>query len=97
MEDRKIKINLDIADKKFSLTIPEEEEISYRKAQELAEKKYNKYKNHFSTLSKDELMAMTIIDLAKNYIDLSNKKENIGFFTELSDILMTLGDYIDAQ
>lgn len=97
MEERKIKISLEIAGKKFSLTIPKEEEVNYRKAQDLAEKKYLKYQNYFKTLSKEELMAMTIIDLAKNYIDLSNKKENIEIFTELSDILITLGDYIDAQ
>lgn len=97
MEERMTRISLEIAEKKFSLTIPEKDEVNYRKAQELAEKKYTKYKSHFSTLSKEELMAMTIIDLAKNYIDLSNKKENIEIFTELSDILITLGEYIEAQ
>ena len=90
------KITLKIANKEFRLKVKDEDEPSYRSAQKLAQQVFEKYKEKFR-LEDSDLMAMTIIDIAKKYIDLYNQKENVEIFTELSDIVESLGDYLKEQ
>ena len=96
MEENITKITLKIANKEFRLKVKDEDEPAYRSAQKLAQQVFEKYKEKFN-LKDSHLMAMTIIDIAKKYIDLYNRKENVEIFTELSDIVDSLGDYLKEQ
>jgi hypothetical protein len=93
----KLNIKLQIGENTYPMRIDAEEEEYFRAAQSLAQGKYKKYKEAYSDMPVEDILAMTILDLAKNNIDLREKKESISFFTELSDIVETLGDYIKAQ
>ena len=97
MEEEIIKITLKIADKEFRLRVKDEDEPAYRSAQKLAQQIFEKYRDRFNKLDTSDLMAMTVIDIAKKYIDLYNQKENVEIFTELSDIVESLGDYLKEQ
>ncbi len=96
MEENITKITLKIANKEFRLKVKDEDEPAYRSAQKLAQQVFEKYKEKFN-LADSDLMAMTVIDIAKKYIDLYNQKENVEIFTELSDIVESLGDYLKEQ
>ncbi len=89
-------ITLKIADKEFRLRVKDDDEPAYRSAQKLAQQIFDKYKEKFK-LDDSDLMAMTIIDIAKKYIDLYNQKENVEIFTEMSDIVESLGEYLKEQ
>ena len=97
MEENKINIKLKIGEKTFPMKVRSKDEEKFRAAQRLAQSKYSKYKEVYSSYPVEDVLAMTILDLAKNNIDLQEKKESVSFFTELSDIVETLGDYLKAQ
>jgi len=97
MSEDKLNIRLKIGEKKYPLKITASEEERLRAAEKIAESTYSKYKKSYSHQSELNLLAMTIIDLAKDIIVLQEKKENSVIFTELSDIVGTLGDYLKAQ
>lgn len=97
MEQEKLNINLRIGEKTYPMKIRREDEEKFRNASRIAQEKYTKYKETYDNLPLEDLMAMTILDLAKNNIDLSETKENSVFFLELSDIVDSLGEYIKAQ
>lgn len=97
MNQEKININLHIGEKTYPMKIRREDESKFRKASRLAQDKYKKYKETYESLSVEDLMAMTILDISKNNIDLEEKKEHSSFFLELSDIVDSLGEYIKSQ
>lgn len=97
MEQDKLNINIRIGEKSYPMKIRREEEEKFRNASRIAQEKYTKYKETYDNLPIEDVMAMAILDLAKNNIDLSEKKENPMFFLELSDIVDSLGEYIKAQ
>ena len=97
MEENKLNIKLLIGERSFPMLIEQKDEENFRLAASLAQQKYNKYKQLYKTKSAEDLLAMTIIDLAKNYVDLKAKKDTSLFFTELSDIAETLEDYLKSQ
>lgn len=97
MNPEKLNINLTIGENNYPMKIDPSEEQNFREAQKIAQTKYLKYKSKYTNLSIEDILAMTIIDLAKNNIDLQQKKESSVIFTELSDIVGTLGDYLKAQ
>lgn len=97
MEQEKLNINIRIGEKSYPMKIQREEEEKFRNASRIAQEKYTIYKKTYDNLSIEDIMAMVILDLAKNNIDLSEKKENTMFFLELSDIVDSLGEYIKAQ
>ncbi|MEA3450698.1 MAG: cell division protein ZapA [Bacteroidota bacterium] len=97
MSEDKLNITIKIGETKLPLKINPSEEEQLRVAERIANEKYSKYKKIYTQLSEQKVLAMTIIDLARINIDLQEKKENSVIFTELSDIVVTLGDYLKAQ
>jgi len=97
MEQDKLNINLRIGEKTYPMKISREDEEKFRNASRFAQEKYIKYKETYDNLPVEDLMAMTILDLAKNNIDISEKKGNSTFFLELSDIVDSLGEYLKGQ
>ncbi len=97
MEQEKLNINVRIGEKSYPMKIIREDEAVYRKAAKFAQDKYKRYKERYEDMPVEDIMAMTILDLAKNNIDLSEKKESHSFLLELSDIVDTLGEYLKAQ
>ncbi len=97
MNQEKLNINISIGEKKYPMKINPMDEERFRAAEKKAQEKYIKYKKNYPRMSIEDILAMTILDLAKNNIDLQEKKESSAIFTELSDIVGTLGDYLKAQ
>ena len=97
MQQEKLNITLSIGEKNYPMTIDPTEEQRIREAQKITQKKYLKYKEKYTHLPAEDILAMAILDLAKRNIDLQEKKESSAIFTELSDIVGTLGDYLKAQ
>jgi len=97
MEQEKLNIRLKIGEKNYPMKINRLEEEKFRQASRIAQEKYNRYKDTYDNMPVEDIMAMTILDLAKTNIDLSDKKESPSFFLELSDIVDTLGEYLKAQ
>ncbi len=97
MAENKLHIKLLIGERSYPMIIDAEEEENFRLAASLAQNKYNKYKKTYPNKTTEDLLSMTILDLAKSFVDLQEKKENSLFFTELSDITETLEDYLKSQ
>lgn len=96
MQNKKLDIKIQLGEKSYSMNINTENEEKIRAAANLVQQKYNKYKEKYQA-SELEYLAMTTFDIAKTNLDLLEKKEDHVFFTELSDIVNTLSEYIEAQ
>ncbi len=97
MEKDNLNITIKIGEKSFPMKVPFSEEESYRKAGNLAQETYLKYKNKYINLSSEDILTMVAFDLAKRFIDLNAKKENTELFLEISELVTSLGEYLEAQ
>lgn len=97
MEQEKINISVKIGSFTIPLKVDSQEEEKYRLAAKLAHEKYTNYEKKFDIDSSEYIMAMTLLDVAKNYIELSDSKEDYSLMLELSDIVDTLTDYLKTQ
>jgi len=97
MEQEKQNIRIKIGEKAYPMRINANEEEKFRQASKMAQDLYIKYKQSYSTMSVDDILAMALLDLAKKNIDLLSHKGHPEFFLELSDIVNTLDEYIKAQ
>ena len=97
MEEEKLNITIKIGAKSYPMNVRRSEEEKYRQASKLAQEQFLKYKKAFYDKPIDDILAMTVLDLAKKNIDLYSQKGSPEVFLELSDIVNDLGDYIKAQ
>lgn len=97
MNKEKLNITLKIGEKSYPMKINREDEEKFRQASKLAQEQYFKYKKAFANLPTDDILAMVILDIAKKNVDLVSQKGDPKVFLEISDLVNSLGDYIEAQ
>ncbi len=99
MNDKKIRINLNIQGKSYPLIIDPSEEAFYRKAGNLVEEMTNKYRSTFNAsgmkttkLEEIDYYAMVALSFAFENVKLEDKNDTKPFSDKLSELTHELED-----
>ncbi|MCK9161113.1 MAG: cell division protein ZapA [Bacteroidaceae bacterium] len=91
--DDKIKINLQMADSFFPLTINREDEEIIRKAAKQVNIMLNEYRKHYSKLSVEKLFAMTAFRFSLEVLQLEKHNDTLPYSTKIEELTDLLEDY----
>lgn len=94
--DEQFVINIDIAGKKYSLTIMRREEELMRKAASQLNDKILQYRKHFSKEEVDtrDLLAMVAFHLSKDNLQLESRNDTTPFTDKIQQLTTELERYL---
>ena len=93
--EEKLSINVKIADKKYPLKISRDEEEKIRKAAKIINDSLFRYKQKYGEKDMKDYLSMVALQYATKALELDNKKDNINFFHNITDITHDLQEYIE--
>ncbi len=94
--DEQFVINIDIAGKKYSLTIERKDEELMRKAARQVNSKILQYREHFSHGEVDtrDLLAMVAFQLSMNNLQLESRNDTGPFTEKIQQLTVELEQYL---
>ncbi len=93
MEDQ-IKINLQIADAYYPLTIKREDEEMVREAAKQVNLRLNAYREHYKTLDTDKILAMVAYQFSLERLQLQDKNDTEPYTAKIEELTKELEQYI---
>ncbi|MCD8030452.1 MAG: cell division protein ZapA [Bacteroides sp.] len=93
MEDQ-IKINLQIADAYYPLTIKREDEEMVREAARQVNIRLNAYREHYKTLDTDKILAMVAYQFSLERLQLQDKNDTGPYTAKIEELTKELEQYI---
>ncbi|MCD8081628.1 MAG: cell division protein ZapA [Bacteroides sp.] len=93
MEDQ-IKINLQIADAYYPLTIKREDEEMVREAARQVNIRLNAYREHYKTLDTDKILAMVAYQFSLERLQLQDKNDTGPYTAKIEELIKELEQYI---
>ncbi|MCC8186041.1 MAG: cell division protein ZapA [Bacteroides sp.] len=93
MEDQ-IKINLQIADAYYPLTIKREDEEMVREAAKQVNIRLNAYREHYKTLDTDKILAMVAYQFSLERLQLQDKNDTEPYTAKIEELTKELEQYI---
>jgi cell division protein ZapA len=92
-----IKINLNIADSYYPITIQREEEEMMRKAARQVNERLNLYREKYSTQPKDKLLAMVAYQFAQEKLMLEQRNDTQPFSDKIRELTDLLEKHFDGE
>mgnify|MGYP000880619338 CR=1 FL=1 len=93
----KIKINLQIANSNFPLTINREDEEMVRKAVKLIDNKLNAYRVHYKNLEPEKIMGMIAYQFSVEKLQLMQRNDTSPFQEKIQELTELLDDYLQKE
>lgn len=93
----KIKINLQIADSNYPLTINREEEEMVREAAKQVNIKLNAYREHYKTLEPDKIIAMVAYQFSLEKLQLMQRNDTRPYTEKVKELTELLEDYFEEE
>jgi cell division protein ZapA (FtsZ GTPase activity inhibitor) len=94
-----VSIKIKIVSREYPLTIKPEEEDTVRKAAELINQQVNKYEKNYSVSNKQDLLAMSALQLATQVVKTQQPAASTEFTANLTNQLIelerNLSDYLN--
>jgi cell division protein ZapA len=92
-----IKINLNIADSYYPITIQRDEEEMMRKAARQVNERLNLYREKYSTQPKDKLLAMVAYQFAQEKLMLEQRNDTQPFTDKIRELTDLLEKHFDGE
>lgn len=95
MDDDKFVINIEIAGKEYSLTIPRQEEELVRSAAKQINRQILRYRQHFTTeVDMKDLLAMVTLQLSIDNLQLEARNDTVPFTETIQRLTSELEMYM---
>lgn len=94
MDDKKLKIHVDIADKPYGLIINRDEEEAVRKAAKEIRMCLIKYRTRFPQVAREDLLAMILLQFAQEKVLLMDKNDTGPFTEKIAQLTGELESYL---
>lgn len=95
--DDQIKINLQIADNNYPLTIKRSDEEMVRKAAKQVNLKLNKYRERYPTLGLEKVLGMVAYDLSLEILKLEDKNDTVPYTEKMKELTEELEEYLERK
>ncbi|MDL2299602.1 cell division protein ZapA [Bacteroides sp. OttesenSCG-928-E20] len=95
--DDQIKINLQIADNNYPLTIKRSDEEMVRKAAKQVNLKLNKYRVRYPTLGLEKVLGMVAYDLSLKILKLEDKNDTVPYTEKMKELTEELEEYLERK
>ncbi len=92
--DDEIKINLNMADLHFPLTIKRNTEENVRLAAKQVNMGLNAYRQRFKTLSKEHLLVMVAFHFAKENLELKERNDTEPYMEYIQKMMEVIDDHL---
>lgn len=89
-----VSIKIKIVSREYPLTIKEEEEEIVRKAADLINQQVNEYEKNYSVNNKQDLLAMSALQLATQVVKTQQAAQETGINSNLTNQLIELERYV---
>ena len=89
----KIKINLNIADSYYPLTIKRDEEEIMRKAAKQVNTRLNAYREHYSELSSEKLLAMVAFQFSLEGLKQKDRNDTEPYISKIEELTKLMEDF----
>ena len=93
----KITINLFIGSQPQQLTIPREKEGYFRRAAELINDRFNKYRQGFQNQSTDRYNAVVMLDIAVRYLQQQEEHHTKPFAESIAQLTNEIGEVLGEK
>ena len=93
----KIKINLQIADSYYPITIDREEEELMREAAKQVNVRLNAYREHYKTLKPEKLIAMVAYQFAQENLKLRQRNDTEPYTVKIKELTEMLEEYFRGE
>ena len=93
----KIKINLQIADSYYPLTINRDEEETVREAAKQVNIRLNAYREHYLNVSLERIIAMVAYQFALENLQLTDRNDTEPYTTKIKELTEVLETYFKEQ
>jgi cell division protein ZapA (FtsZ GTPase activity inhibitor) len=97
MDDNKLPVNLNIADRIYPLRIEIKEEEKLRKAAKLINDKVMLYRQKYSDKDNQDFIAMAALQFVTKVIELESKGDMTPLIESLSELDIEMRDYLNMQ
>lgn len=95
--DKRLSINLTIADRSYPLKIAREEEERIRKAAKIINETILQYRQRYKKNGMQDLLAMTALHVVTQNIDLAEKADKKPFIDEVERLNNKITDFLREQ
>ncbi|MCL3782055.1 cell division protein ZapA [Prolixibacteraceae bacterium JC049] len=95
--EKKLSINLKIADRPYPLKINRDEEERIRKAAKIINEKILQYRQRYKGNDMQDLLAMTALQVVTQNIDLAEKADKKPFIDEVERLNNRITDFLREQ
>ena len=89
----KIKINLQIADSYYPLTINRDEEETVREAAKQVNIRINAYREHYQNISSERIIAMVAYQFALETLQLKDRNDTQPYTAKIEELTEMLEEY----
>ena len=93
----KIKINLQIADSNYPLTINREEEEMVREAAKQVNIRLNAYREYYKNLEPEKIIAMVAYQFSLEKLQLKQRNDTSPFTEKVQELNELLGNYFKEE
>ncbi|MDY5813386.1 MAG: cell division protein ZapA [Bacteroides sp.] len=93
----KIKINLQLADMTYPMTIDRKEEAMVREAAKQVNKRLSAYREHYPTLGSEQLMAVVAYHFSLEKLQWMQRKDTAPFLDKLAEWDALLEETLNEQ
>lgn len=93
----KIKINLQIADSNYPLTINREEEQVIREAAKQVNIRLNKYRDAYKSLEPEKIIAMVAYQFSLEKLQLMQRNDTTPFTEKVKELTELLEEYFEKE
>ncbi len=97
MEDNKLSIKVNVADRYYPLRIDREDEEKIRRAAKMINEKVLQYKQHYTDKDTQDFLAMAALQFVTRSIEDENKQDITEMMKSLSDLNVELGQFIKTE
>jgi len=89
----KIKINLQIAENNYPLTIARDDEEKVREAAKQVNIRLNAYRSHYPSLGLEKVIAMVAYEFSLETLKLKEKNDTVPYMEKINELTGVLEDY----
>ncbi len=93
----KIRINLNIADSYFPITINRDEEELMRKAAKQVNMRLNAYRKHYKDISTEKLLAMVAYHFSQENLELIERNDTEPYAAKINEMTDLLENYFSEE
>ena len=97
IDDKMMKIHLQIDCQQYPLNIRREDEKLYRDAAKLINNKLNKYRSHMPDMDSNNHWAMAAFEIAFENISMKDKNDTKPYMEKLEELTKILDSYIRKE